>query len=111
MYTLYVVVHEGGKTRRPHAYEHSGWNLRAVVLQELYKQGNDAFRTWLRSHEAYLETTSTGYSILNLTAEFVKPFVRHQARWMVGRLSKWRSFFAGRPIEQHAQVDLIFLVD
>lgn len=111
MYTLHVLMREGGKTRRPHVYEHKGWNLRTIVLQELYKQGSETFQHWLRSNEAYLEITSTGYTILNLPSEFIKPFVRHQARWMISRLNRWKSFFLRRAIDEYKHIDLVFLVN
>ena len=111
MYTLHVLVREGGRSRRPHTYEHSRWNLRTIVLQELYKQGSETFQHWLRSNEAYLEIAHNGYQILNVPREFIKPFIGHQARWMISRLRRWKSFFMGRAIDEYKEINLIFLVD
>lgn len=111
MYTLHILIREGGRSQRPSVYENSRWNLRSTVLEELYKQGNTTFQHWLRSNETCLETTLTGYCILNIPIEFIKPFVRHQARWVITRSNRWKSFFLQRPVAEYKHIDMLFLVD
>lgn len=107
---LCIQLRQGGKPKEPHVLEQNRWNVRSIVKQELYRQGNDEFREWFKNREMYLETTPTGYLLINVPASCTVPFVRHQARWMISRLNKWKTYLSGRAVEDYAELNLVFEV-